>query len=92
MLLIATFVSFFPPCKIIFDSALASCASNSRHYFMFYSSLFKIFAVVLLFVVLQGGGRSGNVILSASCVPQMFIFSFVQKKIEIRHVYVTKCF
>lgn len=85
-------VCFFNSCKRIFDSALASRTLNSRHYFMFYRSLFKIFAVLLLFVVLQGGGRSGNVILSASCVPQMFIFSFVQKKIEIRHVCVTKCF
>lgn len=70
----------FPLVKMIFDSALASCTLNSRHYFMFYSSLFKIFTVVLLFVVLEGGGRSQNVILSVSCVPQMFIFSFMQKK------------
>ena len=73
-------VLFFFPCAMIFDSALASCTMNSRHYFMSYSSLFKIFTVVLLFVVLQGGGRSKNVILSVSCVPQMFIFSFMQKK------------
>jgi len=59
---------------------------------MFYSSLFKIFTVVLLFIVLQGGGRSKNAMLSVSCVPQMFIFSFMQKKIEIRNVYLTKCF
>lgn len=52
VLLIAMCSFFFSPCKIIFDSALASCILNSRHYFMFYSSLFKIFTVVLLFVVL----------------------------------------
>lgn len=80
------------PHKMIFDAALASRTLNSRHYFMFYSSLFKVFfTVVLLFVVLQGGGRSKNVTLSVSCVPQMFISSLVQKEIEIRSVYVTKC-
>lgn len=73
---------------MFFDSALAFVCFEFQALLRVSEQPAQDFAAVLLFVAVRGGGRSRNVTLSVSCVPQMFIFSFVQEKnhIEIRSV------
>lgn len=68
------------PCKMFFDSALAFVCFEFQALLRVSEQPSQDFAAPLLFVAVRGGGRSRNVTLSVSCVPQMFIFSFVQEK------------